>query len=638
MRSYRFYIVLISLSTLLIPSTLEGQKTQSVLPEVSKEIRSDGIRYFVQQTEGFDQLSRLKLLFEKMEHPHLKEYIDLMADLSRLQDDMGLQDIDAYGYSVAKEGDLFDMDYFAHLKSGNNKALLWKFMGGEAKKFKTFDLLPDNTLLSLTLRIDLLSLYNYIKTTLPLIKTEGLEAFREELEELEIKADQSGMPVPTILEALSTEFTIFISLNEAATMELPDLGEMPQLAIGLIIEKKSELLADFLRQHVETQFKPVMNGVYNTVQITEVLPTGTNPGYALNKEYGIFSSDFNVVKKIMTMKPDESLVKSDEFSKYQKMSRKGNMAFYLSSDISEFISTVIKDIPNEYKYMEPLILEAFFKGVEPGFFGVFSKKTNGLKIDTRSNFKFPGNTFSDLLLILLPGVEIMTEVIEEIEDEEYEVERQKERAVYEERRRKQQNIKDEEERKQFAMKHEGLLRDFDPDHSLKKYIPENITKDYVDVSRATVGSIATIEEARNWRKTVAVIGRLNGHKLVELTASYMRDPTVGRNTAIILEVDDSGKVLKAWGGIVGFEAKAMSLPTTFPERGEMEFIKSEVGAVIVLGMRGVGQTCRISNQVYTVWKNKDFPFFGGVIQTSFGRGAQVIQYEKSGAQAQIKIK
>ena len=450
----------------LLTSTLLGQNTQSALSEVKNEIRTDGISISLQKTEGFHELKQLQSFFEEMNDPHLKKYIDLIRVLSTLQDNIGLQDIDAYGYSVAKEGEFFDMDYFAHLKPGNEKALLWEVMGGAARKLKTFDLLPDNTILAITFRVDLLSLYNYLKKTLPLVQIDGVVEFRKILKETEDEAAKNGMPLSSILDTLSTEITIFLSLNKDVIMEIPDLGEVPQLAMGVIVEKKSDFLDSLLRKYVEEQFKPKMMGDYRTVHLTEVLPTGTRPGYASNKEYGIFSSDFNMVEKLMNLKPSKSLTNSEKFKSYKTMSRMGNTILYVSDEILDMILEATKELPLDEKLNIDLFYQTFFKDKKPGFFGLFSKKTNGLKIETRSKFNFPGEWISNITLFLLPGLAVTSEVTRKIDSEIYEIQREK--AV--ERRRKQKEL-DEKLKKERVVAARKVL------------ITEHIKNQNMDVSQ-----------------------------------------------------------------------------------------------------------------------------------------------------------
>jgi hypothetical protein len=186
---------------------------------------------------------------------------------------------------------------------------------------------------------------------------------------------------------------------------------------------------------------------------------------------------------------------------------------------------------------------------------------------------------------------------------------------------------------------------YDPVTSLKAFVPYNVMKfGLVDPSKAAVGSMAEQDMGNKSMRAVAIVGEMNGNKIVELTASYMKDYASNKPAVISVEVDGTGKVLKAWGGLVGMEGVALAVPPTpkpvVTKEGEkMEVKEEDLAAVTVLGMKGMGKKYTTKHGSSSSWKNDSFPFFGGILKTEAGPSKMVLsKYEKSGAKAQLKIK
>jgi hypothetical protein len=185
---------------------------------------------------------------------------------------------------------------------------------------------------------------------------------------------------------------------------------------------------------------------------------------------------------------------------------------------------------------------------------------------------------------------------------------------------------------------------YDPVTSLKAFVPYNVMKfGLVDPSKAAVGSMAEQDMGNKSMRAVAIVGEMNGNKVVELTASYMKDYASNKAAVISLEVDGTGKVLKAWGGLVGMDGVALVVPPApkpVDAKGEKPEVKEEdLAAVTVLGMKGMGKKYTTKHGSSSSWKNDSFPFFGGILKTEAGPSKMVLsKYEKSGAKAQLKIK
>ena len=185
---------------------------------------------------------------------------------------------------------------------------------------------------------------------------------------------------------------------------------------------------------------------------------------------------------------------------------------------------------------------------------------------------------------------------------------------------------------------------YDPVTSLKSFVPYNVVKfGLVAPAKAAVGSMAEQDMGNKSMRAVAIVGEMNGNKIIELTASYMKDYASNKAAVVTVEVDKMVKVLKAWGGLVGMEGVELAVP---PEpkpvdmKGEkMEVKEEDLPAVTVLGMKGMGKKYTTKHGSSSSWKNDSFPFFGGILKTEAGPSKIVIsKYEKSGAKAQLKIK
>lgn len=183
---------------------------------------------------------------------------------------------------------------------------------------------------------------------------------------------------------------------------------------------------------------------------------------------------------------------------------------------------------------------------------------------------------------------------------------------------------------------------FDAKATLKPYVMENVAM-YVDASRIKVGESATKEMSANNEMTVAVVGEQNGHKVVELTASYIKDYVSGKPAAIAMEIDEKGKVLNAWGGLIGGESVALDIPKpieTTAATAAASDIKVEtrdLESVTVCGVKAKGLESKTKHGTSKSWTTSDFPFFMGVIKTEVAGNVSVLkQYAKTGAKAQLK--
>lgn len=191
---------------------------------------------------------------------------------------------------------------------------------------------------------------------------------------------------------------------------------------------------------------------------------------------------------------------------------------------------------------------------------------------------------------------------------------------------------------------ESAKSNYDPKVSLKAMVPADVKLAYVDPSKAAVGSTATRDMGNNQSQTVAVVGEKGGNKIVEITSSFMKDYASNTPAVISLEVDKSGKVLKAWGGLVG--AEAVELPVPAPLKAQAaasgEKIKVEtkdLGELTVVGVKAKGVQTTTKHGSSKAWTNKEFPFFSGVLKMEAGASVLVIsEYKKSGAKAQLKLK
>lgn len=183
---------------------------------------------------------------------------------------------------------------------------------------------------------------------------------------------------------------------------------------------------------------------------------------------------------------------------------------------------------------------------------------------------------------------------------------------------------------------------YDAATSLKPYVMANIKMIYVDPSKASVGSMAEKDMGNNMNMAVAIVGEQNGNKIVELTASYMKDYGSGKLAVVSMEVDNDGKVLKAWGGLVGTEGVELTIPEPIKidASGKTADVKTEdIDSVTLSGISASGKKYTTSAGSSKVWTSKDFAFFGGVIKTEAGASVtKLSKFEKSGAKAQLKLK
>ena len=184
---------------------------------------------------------------------------------------------------------------------------------------------------------------------------------------------------------------------------------------------------------------------------------------------------------------------------------------------------------------------------------------------------------------------------------------------------------------------------YDPKASLKAFVMSDIKAAYVDPAKAAVGSSATRDMGNNNKMTVAVVGEMNGNKVVELTGSYMKDYASNTPAVVAMEVDKMGNVLKAWGGLVGTEG--VELPVPAPPKAmegsgeKIDYKTKELGSETIVGFKAKGVETTTKHGSSKAWTNSDFPYFSGVLKTEAASAKIVVsEYMKSGAKAQLKIK
>jgi hypothetical protein len=404
---WRLQIISAFITGLMMSSSmLYGANPQGIINEIKKEIRQDGLSMSYNASETFDEDQYLKKLFAGFDEPSLKQAMTMVDIISKLTKDMGMKDLDGYGSSVAKQGDLYDIDSFFHLKPGNENSLLWQVLGGKAQKLTTFDLLPESTILSTTFRINPVVLWKFIKKSVGQFKIPQVpEDLEVKLAEAEQMAASQGFPIQSVVNALRTEASLVVTMNKNQMMKLPDMPPIPQLGLTLILKKQDLFIQNFVLMAL-TQAPTIKStvGEFQVLTINQPLPTGTKAGVAYSEHELIFSSDINVVKQIVQAKAGKGLVNSKKFQKYSSISRTGNGAFYVSQDISNQVSEQLKTIPQAISFGIKSYSIAFFQDKTPGLFGVYGKKSNGIKIDMLSTFNMPSGSSSGLAGVAVIGI------------------------------------------------------------------------------------------------------------------------------------------------------------------------------------------------------------------------------------------
>ena len=378
-------------STGLIASSsmLSAGNPEGVIKEIKKELRSDSLSFGFEALENFDTYKAYESLFSSMAGtPEMKQVKALFEISKQFNTELGVNDIDGYGSSTAKQGDMYDWDLFLHMKEGNEKSVLWKTMGGEAKELKTLKMLPENTILSLTVRMDIITLWKFLKEKLPLfnqmdpsLDIEGKLAMFEKM------AAGNGMPVDAIAQSLTTEVTFALTINKDKKMMLPNMPPLPQMAATLIVQKNGDHLQSFILQALTgAPVKKLKSDGFDVVVIDSALPTGTKAGIAYDAETLILSSDIPSAKNVVAAKNGKGLLNSSKFAKFSSVPRSGNMAFYVSPDISNTISETAATLPPEVQMGIKTWSILLFENKTPELFMVMGKKKNGLKFDMNSSF------------------------------------------------------------------------------------------------------------------------------------------------------------------------------------------------------------------------------------------------------------
>jgi prepilin-type processing-associated H-X9-DG protein len=378
----------------LVSSTsLFGAETQrNTVVEINKEIRRGGLSHAVSVSESVDVLAGMKKLLGSYSVDNIQEVMDGVKIWNEVSDQMGFADIDGTGFSIVKENDRYLMDCFMHMKKGHENSLLWKILGGQATQIEALELLPPSTILSGTFRLDLSSLWTFLKEDLQKVNSDKLPKAEIDaaLQKFEEQAMMLGAPVEDFAKALSTEVTLVVTLDKSRTMQLPNSPQLPGMAVSLIIKNKSDLIQNLLLGF-SGAMKPEKStmGDFSVVTMPGKVPSGTAGGFAYNKDWLILTSDVNEVEAINKAKGGDSLLNSKKFSAYAKMSQKGNSSFYLSGEVYDLLKENLMNMPNDVRAGAASIDYMLFQGVRPELYYVGYKKANGLKAELNSTFNLP---------------------------------------------------------------------------------------------------------------------------------------------------------------------------------------------------------------------------------------------------------
>ncbi|MCM8533547.1 MAG: hypothetical protein NE330_20440 [Lentisphaeraceae bacterium] len=384
-------------------SVYSAENQAKISADISKEIRSGGLTYGLSITENQDYLKGVETLFKAYGVQDMEKTMKAVSLWDKVTKDLGFADIDGSGFSVVKENGNYLMDLFMHAKPGHEGHTFWKLLGGNAAPLASNAVLPENTILSGAVRVDLVPIWEFIKNDLPKLEDELVPKAQLDMmvQQVEQQALMLGAPVEDFLKALSTEMNLFVTMDESSTMTLPNSPPLPTMSISLILKKKSDLIQNLLLGFSQ-QMQPVKSkvGGFDVVTMPMPLPTDTAAGFAYDKDWLILTSDVKNVNKIVDAQSGKSLVKSAKFKKFSSMMKPANNSFYVSGEIYDLIKEKLQFIPEEVKSPAASIDYAFFQGNRPEFFYLGYKKSNGFKAEVSSTFNLPqGNMLTSVAVV-----------------------------------------------------------------------------------------------------------------------------------------------------------------------------------------------------------------------------------------------
>ncbi|MCH2208165.1 MAG: hypothetical protein MK132_20145 [Lentisphaerales bacterium] len=393
-------------TTGLIASTslYSADKQTKIAEEIKQEIRPNGLTYAVSVNESFDATAGMVKVFEEYGIADLKKAMEGLDIWQKLSAKLGIDEIDGSGFSIVKEGDRYLADAFMHLKEEHEKSLIWQMLGEKSSKLEALEMLPEETVLAGTFRLDLKQIWHFVKNDLKAIMPEEdnsrqqLEAFIQQAEQ---RALALGAPIEDFAAALSTEVTLFVTMDKAKEMYLPGAPKLPGLSVSLMLKKQSDLLQNLIlgfSQVMQPQQSKIAD--FDVLAMPDPLPTGTQAGFAHNKDWLVLTSDISDVQKISAAKSGKSLLKSKKFAAYKSMAKEGNNAFFMSGDIYDELKMNLQAMPDEMKTAAASFDYMIFQGNRPEFFYLGSKKPNGFKAEFNSTFNLPqGQMLSSVAVI-----------------------------------------------------------------------------------------------------------------------------------------------------------------------------------------------------------------------------------------------
>ncbi|MCM8538242.1 MAG: hypothetical protein NE334_20025 [Lentisphaeraceae bacterium] len=381
-------------------SVYSAENQAKISADISKEIRSGGLTYGLSVIENQDYLKGIESLFKAYGVQDMEKTMKAVSLWDKVSKDLGFADIDGSGFSVVKENGNYLMDLFMHAKDGHEGNTFWKLIGGNAEPLVSNSVLPENTILSGAVRVDLVPIWKFIKNDLPKLDHELIPKAQLDvmIQQVEQQALMLGAPVEDFLKALSTEMNLFVTMDDSRTMTLPNTPPLPTMSISFLIKKESELIQNLLlgfSQQMQPEKSKV--GGFDVVTMPMPLPTATAAGFAYDKDWLILTSDIKNVDKIVEAQSGKSLVKSAKFKQFSSMVKPANNSFYMSGEIYDLVKDKLQVLPEEMKSPAASLDYTLFQGNRPEFFYLGYKKQNGFKAEVSSTFNLPqGNMLTSV--------------------------------------------------------------------------------------------------------------------------------------------------------------------------------------------------------------------------------------------------
>jgi hypothetical protein len=277
--------------------------------------------------------------------------------VTRLVKNSGLEEVKGVGASAAPVAPgLFRNKFVVHHGTGAGQGFLWFAFGRAPHAQAGFDLLPENTALSVFADVDLSRLWEALGQV---ARDSGVREAAEMAASFpQMFEKQTKLPWADLLACLSGEVGLVLTLDESQNASLP-IGQaqldLPAPGLLLAVKVNNSLLYDRVSAEVRANPKAVQSEEGDLKICSTPLPGGApfgmEPTVASLPDYFFVASSPDVVRAVQGVRQGKrpGLKSSPDFQAFRKqLPAEGNQFLYVSRSFGQMFNDVQRQFMNSF--------------------------------------------------------------------------------------------------------------------------------------------------------------------------------------------------------------------------------------------------------------------------------------------------